>query len=122
MKRFIRYLISICISVVLVGIVFAYELKYYDIKHNCLLIISNSAFVSGAVMIVSGLLCFAANQGGTDAIAYVIYRVKNRLRNVISENYTGFVKAHRESKRIAVDNMFVTGGIMIAVAVVTALV
>ncbi len=122
MKRFIRYLISICISVVLAGIVFAYELKYYDIKNNCLLIISNSAFVSGAAMIIAGLLCLVVNQGGVDAVSYTIHRIKSRLKKVISENYTEFVRVRRKSKKNSVNHIFVAGGIMIALAVVTALV
>lgn len=121
MKQFTRYLISIGISIMLAGLVFGYELQYYDINQHLGLVISNAAFVSGAVMIVAGLLCFVANSGGIDALAYVIYRVKNKFRNVISESYTEFVEIRRENRGIAVDNMFVVGAVMIAIAVVTAL-
>lgn len=121
MKKHTRYLITIGISIILAGLVFAYELQYYDINNYLNVIISNSAFVSGAVMIVAGLLCLVANSGGIDALAYIVYRVKNKLGNIISDNYTEFVKSRREKERIAIDNMFVIGGVMIIVAVVSAM-
>ena len=121
MKQFTRYLISIGISIMLAGLVFGYEIQYYDINQHLGLVISNAAFVSGAVMIVAGLLCFVANSGGIDALAYIVYRVKNKLGNIISDNYTEFVKSRREKERIAIDNMFVIGGVMIIVAVVSAM-
>lgn len=122
MRRLTRYLITIGVSVALAALVFGYELQYYDIKCYLNVIISNSAFVSGGVMIVAGLICFVSNSGGIDALAYVLYRVKNKFSNVISDNYTEFTKARRDRKNIAVDNMFVVGVVMIVVSVVTALI
>lgn len=121
MKKFTRYLITIGIVAFLTGFIFVYELQHYDINQHFGTIISNSAFVSGAFMIVAGLLCFVYNSSGTDALAYVIYRLKNKFTNVVSENYTEFVKGRRENKKIEVNNMFVVGGIMIVVAVVMSL-
>ena len=121
-KRFTRYLITICVAVVLAGIVFAYELQYYDIKTQFWLVISNSAFVSGIVILMVGLLCFVSNKGGMDALMYVIYRVKNKFKNIVSDNYKDFTHNRMEKNDVPIDNMLTVAGVMIAVAVITAVI
>lgn len=121
MRKLTRYLITIAISLIVAGLVCGYELQYYDVKRHLGMIISNSAFVSGVVMIVAGLLCVVSNGGGMDAFAYVLYMVKNKFRNVTPDNYTEFVKDRRENKIVAVDNMFAVGAVMVMVAVVAAI-
>ena len=122
MKRLTRYLITFGITVFLAGVVFVYEMQYYDIKTQLWLIISNSAFVSGIVVLMVGLLCFVSNKGGMDALIYVIYRVKNKFRNIISENYTEFVNVRREKNGIKTDNMMILGGSAIIIAIIATLI
>ena len=121
MKRCIRYLITFGIAFLLAGIVFVYELQYYDIKQNLGLIISNSAFVSGMIIMMTGLLCFVANKGGMDALIYAIYRIKNKFKNTSTENYTEFVNDRKEKNKLSTDNMLIIGGIMIIISLLTAL-
>ena len=122
-KTLRRYLITALVGLVFAGAVFVYEIQIYDIHRDMLIIISNSAFVSGALMCLSGLFCFVSNGGGFDAFAYLGYRVKKQFKKKKDgpDGYYEFVTDRQEKNKIPLGNLFWIGGIFVAVALVTAL-
>ena len=106
------------------GAVLILQIQYYDIKKDILKIISNAAFVSGAFMLLAGLLCFVSNGGGFDAFAYLGYRIKKQFKKKKNgpDGYFEFVTERQEREKIPLGNLFLVGVILVAVSFVTAIV
>ncbi len=122
-KIFKRYLITALVGLVFAGAVFAFEIQYYDIKKDILIIISNSAFVSGALICLAGLFCLISNGGGFDAFAYLGYRIKKQFKKKKNgpDGYFEFVTESQEKEKIPMGNLFIIGGILVIVSFVTAM-
>jgi hypothetical protein len=123
-KTLLRFLITALIGLVLFGAVFAYQAQHYDINKDLVLLISNGAYVSGVVLLMSGLLCFVANGGGLTAFTYLTYRVRNRFKKNPEpiKGYLEYVIEHHGKKRIPLSNMFIVGGVLLVVAIITAII
>lgn len=121
-KTFRRYLITVLAGLIITGAVFLYEIQQLDIHKQLFTIISNSTFVSGALMLLAGLMCLVSNGGGFDAFAYLSYRVRKRFKKKKKgpDGYYEFVTNRKERNKILLDNFFVTGAVLAAVAGVTA--
>lgn len=122
-KTLRRYLITALVGLVFTGAVFAYEIQIYDIHKELLMIISNSTFVSGALLCLAGLFCLVSNGGGFDAFAYLDYRVKKQFKKKKNgpDGYFEFVSDRRQKDKIPFGNLFLVGGFLVAVALVTAM-
>lgn len=123
-KTLLRFLITALIGLVLGGAVFAYQAQHYDINKDLLLLISNATYVSGIALLMSGLLCFVANGGGLLAFGYLTYRVRIRFKKSKEpiKGYLEYVLEHQGKKRIPLLNMFVVGGVLMVVAIITAII
>lgn len=123
-KTLKRYLITALVGMVFTGAVLALQIQYYDIKKDMLKIISNATFVSGAFMLLGGLLCFVSNGGGFDAFAYLGYRIKKQFKKKKNgpDGYFEFVTDRREKDKIPLGNLFLVGGILVVISFVTAMI
>lgn len=118
-----RYLITALVGLVLAGAVFAYQTQYYNIKKDWLTIISNATFVSGILIFLAGVFCFVSNGGGFDAFAYLGYRMKKTFskKKQGPDGYFEFVTGRREKDNIPIANLFLVGGVLLTIAIISAL-
>ena len=121
-RIFRKYLITALVGLVLAGAVFAYQTQQYSIKTDLLTLISNATFVSGILLFMAGVFCFVSNGGGFDAFAYLGYRMKKafRKKNNGPDGYFEFVTARREKDKLPLANLFIVGGVLLVIAIVTA--
>ena len=118
-----RFLITALVGLVLAGAVFAYQTQQYNIKTDWLTLVSNATFVSGILLFMAGLFCFVSNGGGFDAFAYLGYRMKKSFSKKKKEGpdgYFEFVMDRREKDRLPLANLFIVGGVLLVIAIITA--
>lgn len=122
-KIFRRYLITALVGLVLAGAVFAYQTQQYNIKTDWMTLVSNATFVSGILLLMAGLFCFVSNGGGFDAFAYLGYRMRKAFRKKKNgpDGYFEFVTARREKDKLPLGNLFAVGGVLLVIAIVTAI-
>ena len=118
-----RCLITALVGLVLAGAVFAYQTQQYNIKTDWLTLVSNATFVSGILLFMAGVFCFVSNGGGFDAFAYLGYRVRKAVRKKKQGpyGYLEFVTARREKDKLPLLNLFIVGGVLLVIAIITAI-
>lgn len=118
-----RCLITALVGLVLAGAVFAYQTQQYNIKTDWLTLVSNATFVSGILLFMAGVFCFVSNGGGFDAFAYLGYRVRKTFRKKKQgpDGYFEFVTARREKDKLPLLNLFIVGGALLVIAIITAI-
>ena len=123
-KTLLRFLITALVGLTLAGAVFAYQAPHYDINKDLCLLISNAGYVSGMTLLMVGLLCFVANGGGLLAFGYLTYRVRSRFKKNKKpiQGYLEYVLERQERKKIPLLNFFVVGGVLMVVAIITAII
>lgn len=123
-KTLLRYLITALVGLAIGGAVFAYQAQHYNISEHLVLLISNATYVSGVLLLMAGLLCFVANGGGLTAFGYLSYRVRSRFKKSDQpiQGYLEYVLERQGRKKIPLANMFVVGGVLMVVAIITAII
>ena len=123
-KTLLRFLITALVGLAITGAVFAYQAQHYSISKDLCLLISNATYVSGITLLMAGLMCFVANGGGLLAFGYLTYRVRSRFKkdNAPIQGYFEYVLEHQKKKKIPLSNMFIVGGVLMIVAIITAII
>ena len=123
-KTLLRFLITALVGLAITGAVFAYQAQHYSISKDLCLLISNATYVSGITLLMAGLMCFVVNGGGLLAFGYLTYRVRSRFKkgNEPIQGYLEYVLERQERKKIPLLNMFVVGGVLMTVAIITAII
>lgn len=123
-KKILRYLITALVGLAIGGAVFAYQAQHHNIKEQLALLISNATYVSGVLLLMAGLLCFVANGGGLTAFGYLSYRVRRKFKKTDEpmQGYLEYVLERQGRNKIPLANMFVVGGVLMVVAIITAII
>ena len=123
-KTLLRFLITALIGLTIGGAVFAYQAQHYSISKDLCMLISNASYVSGILLLLTGLLCFIGNKGGSLIVGYLAYRVKAcfiRKKETV-QGFFEYVILHHDKKKIPLSNLFIVGGVLMTVAIITAII
>ena len=123
-KTLLRFIITALIGLTIGGAVFAYQAQHYSISKDLCLLISNATYVSGILLLFTGFICFIANKGGSLIVGYLAYRVKaifKRKKETI-QGFFEYVLLHYDKKKIHLSNIFIVGGVLMTVAIITAVI
>ena len=121
-KTLLRFLITALIGLAIGGAVFAYQAQHYNISKDLCLLISNASYVSGIILLFTGLLCFIGNKGGTLLICYLVYRIKAGFKKEAIQGFFEYVIINHNKKKIRLSNIFIVGGVLMIVAIITAII
>lgn len=126
-KKHLRFFVCLFVALAIFAVAILIEYFAKERKYNWMRYVSDGAFISGLLMVIAGLCCVVARNGGFDLFLFTGKKIGQNLRrrNTLEKRpnltYFDFIQNRKNRPKRPVRQFFIVGAAFVLLSIVFAL-